>query len=166
MIKKLLLLLMLVGGAALIVPSSNALEAVTKTGAVSLAQEGTETELGFAVGINIPLASDSAKTIAVGNETDILYVEKEMGEMKELTIIRTFLVTTKQLPYNLHVKIGTGGWKFINTDGDDIDKFALRFGVGWKSPVWGIVADLGLDVVKAKGPDMYAPSLTITLLGL
>jgi len=164
MFKKILILAVIFSIVAL-GATVNAANAVSKSGISYLSQKGTESKLGYVVGFDFDILSDSAKTLIIGNETDFLYVEKRLEDIHELTIIRSFFMTTKILPANFYVKIGTGGWKIINSLGEDIDSFALRFGGGWKSP-WGIKANLGLDIVRTAGADLYAPSLTITLLGI
>jgi hypothetical protein len=164
MFKKILLTLGLIIGATVLFTPASALEVTAEGGISYLSQEGTDPKMGFVVGLTTPVMSDSTKFIQIANETDFLYVKRELKDVSEVTAIRSFMVTTKQLPKNFHIKMGTGGWKVINTAGDDIDYFALRFGAGWISP-WGLAVNLELDVVRTGGADMYAPSATITLLG-
>lgn len=142
-------------------------QTMTTGGVGWITQKGAESKAGYVVGLGIPIMSDTTKSIMISNETDFMYVEKQLGDINELTIIRTFFMTTKYLPYNFHIKMGTGGWKIINTAGPDIDSFALRFGTGWEgSWPWDITISAALDIVRTDGPDLYAPSFTITLLGL
>lgn len=167
MFKKVLLTLVILMIAGGLMYTPVVAETMTKGGVGWLTQKGSEPKAGYVVGLGIPIMSDTTKSIMISNETDFMYVERQLEDISELTIIRTFFMTTKYLPYNFHIKMGTGGWKIINSGGPDTDSFAIRFGTGWEgSWPWDIAISASLDIVRIDGPDLYSPSFTVTLLGL
>lgn len=135
-----------------------------------LMQSGTKNLIAYEAHFNIPVATDTTKGYQFAGEISYVYSDKtgtmENEFLTETQAVKTMFTATKTLPSFMDfmsMKLGSGTWIFTKS-GDDKEKTA--FLVGLSASKWGFEVSAYCDVVKLDGPDLYAPSLGIKLLGL
>ena len=134
-------------------------EATSSVGAGTLIQKGVSGEFGYNVGFDIQLVK-TGNGWTINNETDFLYSDRDGGEVE---VIRTFAITKKSLfgdktsegvaIWDFYVSMGTGMWRFINTEAEDATSAAYQFGIGlvWK----GVDFGASVDAIQIMGDDLF-----------
>lgn len=160
--KKLLLLLVLIA-----LPFQvNAFEATSAMSVGLMTQSGQPSEFAYDFGVDIQIV-DAGSGWAIKNSTSALYSDRAAGEMQ---VLRNMTVTEKTLFYgkgtdglmrwDFHLALGSGLWRFMNTEGEDRTSPAYHLGAGLAYK--GVSFEAGIDAVQMEGPDLYYPNLALS----
>lgn len=131
-----------------------------------MTQNGQPAEFAYDFGVDVQIV-DAGSGWAIKNTTSALYSDRAAGEMQ---VFRNLTITEKTLFYgkeadgtarwDFHLALGTGLWRFMNTEGEDKTSPAYHLGAGFGYK--GVALEAGVDAVQMEGPDLYYPNLALS----
>ena len=131
-----------------------------------MSQSGQPAEFAYDFGVNIQVV-DAGNGWTIKNATSALYSDRAAGEMQ---VFRNMTVTEKALFYgeeadgtmrwDFHLALGSGLWRFMNTEGEDKTSPAYHLGAGFSYK--GVALEAGVDAVQMEGPDLYYPNMGLS----
>jgi len=155
--------------------SSFSADVLTQIGVGSLLQDGSKPDIAYIAAFNIPTyeTGDYFGNTRFMTEISFVYSNREFSGNSEIECLRT--IETAEIPIyswfkedivtsQFYVGVGSGIWEFIDSDGGNATKAAIRVNFGYFIKSFSINA--GCDVVRQSGPDIYFLNTSIKLLGI
>lgn len=119
---------------------------------------GVVTEIGVS---GVPVVGAIVSKV----EASYLYSDRSWGNQAELNVTRLFSVRQFHLSTCFYLGLGGGIWHVIDTEGGDSDYFAFRGEAGCRIKlVSNLELYAGFDICRRRGPDLFFPHLSISLL--
>ncbi len=147
----------------LLFANASALDFTAHGGSGMIMQSGSNPEFGYFVGGNVNVLKVDSVKFQEFVEVTYLYSDR-MYDGNELQVARTMAVTRKGIISSFYVDLGAGFWNFVNTKGEDVSPGAFRLNFGYQ--IWGLDFNLGCDVLRLEGPDIYFPNFNVKFLSL
>lgn len=144
--------------------SAQALDAGMSAAGGMLIQNGEKPVPGYTVGVELPIVTKADSSYTVYTITDYTYIDRiaQDATINELSIIRSMFMYERNVYKSLVLGLGTGIWKVINSNGEDMEHVALRLKIGVK--FFGIETFLAQEVVRINGKnDMYYSTVNLNL---
>ncbi len=146
----------------LLFTNASALDFATHCGSGMIIQSGSNPEFGYFAGGNVNVLKNDSINFQQFVEITYLYSDRKYDD-NELQVIRTMAITRKGIISSLYADIGVGFWNFVNTKGEDVSPGAFRLNFGYQ--IYGFDFNIGCDILRLDGPDLYFPNLGVKFLG-
>ena len=111
---------------------------------------------------DIPIVTKTDSSYAIYTYVDYLYADRENDDetITEFSVLRTMFMYERNIYKTLNLGLGTGMWKFIESEGADNEYPALRLKIA--ACLWGVQGSITGDIVRVNNAsDIYHVALNI-----